>query len=152
MKFADWADRHWAVAAAGTTTMLIVWGVTPLVGSVFTMSTLKVQEDASVRTAASLIPLPNQSRSLNTNSLMSAYGIAWLGQSLPGFVISQGALEPFEINQAARLQAVQLTRPYVTVQNRLYGTSLNCEPAERWQSAIGDSYSNNKDVRQSLGV
>ncbi|KAL9029364.1 MAG: hypothetical protein Q9196_002390 [Gyalolechia fulgens] len=84
------------------------------------MSTVTVVKEVTVRTAASLTPLLNQSRSLNTNFLMSAYGIAWLGQSMPAFVARQGALEPFETAQAVRMQALQLKTPSVTVQNRLY--------------------------------
>ncbi|KAL9006623.1 MAG: hypothetical protein Q9188_000660 [Gyalolechia gomerana] len=136
--------KHWAVVSAGTSTMLIFWGVTPLVGSVFTMSAVTVEKGVTVRTTASLMPLLNQSRSLNTNFLMSAYGIAWLGQSMPGFVTGQGALEPFEADQAAQMQLAQLTTPSVTVKNKLYGTSLSCDQAEIRKHPTGDSYSNRK--------
>lgn len=121
--------------------MLIFWGVTPLVSSVFARSTVTVDVLSSFKTTARLIQVQDQGTILNTNFLMNAYGISWLGQEMPGFVTRQGALEPFEVNGTPAISVVNRTW---TAKTRLYGTSLNCEEAEITEHPNGNSYSNRK--------
>lgn len=121
--------------------MLLFWGVTPLVGSIFVQKIVTVEEQATARTTASLMPLQDQSPALNTNFMMNAYGIIWLGQAMPGYVTRQGTLEPFEMDNE---QMTKLVNKTWTAKTRLYGTTLRCEEAEMISTAEGDSYSNNK--------
>lgn len=106
--------------------MLIFWGITPLVSSVFAQSTVLIEAVTTVRTTTTLKPLREQSPAMNTNFMMTAYGITWLGQAMPAYVTSQGALEPFEADVERDTEQANETR---TAQTRLYGTSLTCEPA-----------------------
>ncbi|KAL8986800.1 MAG: hypothetical protein Q9177_003936 [Variospora cf. flavescens] len=109
--------------------------------SIFARSIVTVDVLSSFKTNAELMQLGNQSSSLNTNFLMNAYGISWLGQEMPGFVTRQGTLEPFEVNGAPATDMVNRTW---TARTRLYGTSINCEEAEITEHANGYSYSNRK--------
>ncbi|KAI4196480.1 MAG: hypothetical protein LQ350_006519 [Teloschistes chrysophthalmus] len=122
--------------------MSVFWGITPLASSVFAQSTVSIEAVTTVRTTATLMPLRDQGPSMNTNFLMTAYGITWLGQAMPAYVTSQGALEPFEADIERSTNEANET---LTAQTRLYGTSLNCEQAVQNRSdLVGISYSNGK--------
>ena len=140
--------RHWAVVFVGASTMLIFWGVTPLVSSVFAQSIVKLENQATATTIAALMPLRNQSLAMNTDFMMTAYGIAWLGQEMPGFVTNQGALEPFDLDVR---QGKELFNATWKAQTKLYGTSLNCRAADIKNDSSGLSYSNGKDCTTDPG-
>ncbi|KAL8875560.1 MAG: hypothetical protein Q9198_006101, partial [Flavoplaca austrocitrina] len=107
--------------------MLIFWGVTPLVSSVFARSVVTVEHLATARTRAALIPLKDQSLATNTGFMMTAYGIVWLGQAMPEFVTSQGYIEPFGLDME---QGAELLNVTWKARTNLYGTSLNCKAAD----------------------
>ncbi|KAI4121261.1 MAG: hypothetical protein LQ338_006463 [Usnochroma carphineum] len=129
--------------------MFIFWGVTPLVSSVFAPSIVAVEKQATATTTASLMPLKDQSPSLDTNFMMTAYGIIWLGQALPEYVTRDGALEPFEMEN---VEATKLVNSTWTARTRLYGTSLDCEEAEITKHPDGNSYSNKKACKTVPGI
>ncbi|KAL9031799.1 MAG: hypothetical protein Q9180_006775, partial [Flavoplaca navasiana] len=140
--------RHWAVAFAGTSMMLIFWGITPLVSSVFAQSTTVVELNTTARPTATLMALSDQSLALNTGFMMTAYGITWLGQETPGFVSLQGALQPFEVDASQRQEFENRTW---TTKTTLYGTSANCNAAIIRNTTSGLSYSNGKECEADPG-
>ncbi|KAI4262132.1 MAG: hypothetical protein L6R42_002686 [Xanthoria sp. 1 TBL-2021] len=140
--------RHWAVVFAGTSTMLIFWGVTPLVSSIFAQSMVVVEFNTTARPTATLMALSDQSPALNTGFMLTAYGFIWLGQTLPGFVSSQGALEPFEVDM---VQGQGFENKTWTAETTLYGTSANCNAAIIQNGKLGLSYSNGKECTTDPG-
>ncbi|KAL8891638.1 MAG: hypothetical protein Q9215_001406 [Flavoplaca cf. flavocitrina] len=134
--------RHWAVVFAGASTMLIFWGVTPLVSSVFARKTITVEHLSTATQKAALIPLQDQRLAMNTNFIMTAYAIVWLGQAMPEFVTPQGFVEPFQLDKE---QASELRNATWTAQTKLYGTSLNCEAADVRNESSSFGYSNGKE-------
>ncbi|KAL8851198.1 MAG: hypothetical protein Q9221_003829 [Calogaya cf. arnoldii] len=140
--------RHWAVVFAGTSMMLIFWGITPLVSSVFAQSKVIVEFNTTARPTAALMAVSDQSLALNTGFMLTAYGITWLGQKLPGFVSSQGALEPFEVDM---IQGQGFENKTWTAMTTLYGTSANCKAAIIQNSTSGLSYSNGKECATDPG-
>lgn len=128
--------------------MLIFWGITPLVSSVFAQSMLALEFNTTARTTASLMALPDQSPALNTGFMLTAYGFVWLGQKLPGFVSLQGALGPFEVDM---VQGQRLENITWTAKTTLYGTSANCNAAIIQNSTRGLSYSNGKECTTDPG-
>ncbi|KAI4255043.1 MAG: hypothetical protein L6R42_006936 [Xanthoria sp. 1 TBL-2021] len=140
--------RHWAVVFAGTSTMLILSGVTPLVGAVFARSVVTVEHLATATTSAALIPLRDQRLAMNTDFMMTAYGIVWLGQAMPGFVTPQGFFEPFRMDMK---QEAELLNATWKARTKLYGTSLNCRAANIRNESTGFSYSNGKDCTTEAG-
>lgn len=141
--------RYWAVVFAATVTMMILCGLTPSIGSVFVRSVVVVQKQATARTAASLMLLQDQSASLNTDFIMTAYGIKWLSQAMPAWVTAQGALEPFVVDGG---QVAGLMNQTWTAETTLYGTSLDWEAAYARNESMGLSYSNNKGCTTDPGV
>lgn len=140
--------RHWAVVFAGTSTMLILLGVTPLVSAVFARSVVTVEHLATATTSAALIPLRDQRLAMNTDFMMTAYGIVWLGQAMPGFVTPQGFIEPFRMDMK---QEAELLNATWKAQTKLYGTSLNCRAANIRNESSGFSYSNGKNCTTEAG-
>lgn len=128
---------------------LILCGVAPLVGSVFARTIVSIQTEGNATTYASLLPLENQSSALNTDFMMSAYGVTWLHQSLPGFVTREGALQPFTLDDTPALSMINKTW---TASTTLYGTSLSCETAEVKNDTIGFTYSNKKECTTFPGA
>ncbi|KAL8801402.1 MAG: hypothetical protein Q9182_004466 [Xanthomendoza sp. 2 TL-2023] len=135
--------RHWAVVFAGTCMMLIFWGVTPLVSSVFARSNANLETSTKARTTAALMPFEDRRLAMNAGFMMTAYGIAWLGQAMPAFVTSQGFLEPFELD----MQEEDLVNKTWKARTKLYGTSLKCEAANIQNQSSGLSYSNGKTCK-----
>ncbi|KAL8645926.1 MAG: hypothetical protein Q9226_007078 [Calogaya cf. arnoldii] len=140
--------RHWAVVFAGASTMLIFWGVTPLVSSGFARSDVTVEHLATATTRATLLPLQEQRLALNTDFMMTAYGIVWLGQAMPEFVTPQGFIEPFQLDMK---QGAELLNATWKAQTKLYGTSLNCRAANIRNESSSFSYSNGKDCTTDAG-
>ncbi|KAL9578248.1 MAG: hypothetical protein Q9212_005836 [Teloschistes hypoglaucus] len=69
---------------------------------------------------------------------------------MPAYVLSQGALEPFEADIE---RSTNEANPTLTAQTRLYGTSLNCEQAVQNRSdPVGISYSNGKGCTTDSNV
>lgn len=143
------SHRHWAVVFAGTAMMLIFWGVTPLVSSVFARSSIVIEKNATAATTASLLPLHDQSPSLNTDFMMTAYGITWLGQAMPAWVAGQGALEQFAVEGG---QVSEFVNQTWTAETTMYGTSLICEMAVTRNVSGGFSYSNEKGCTTTPGA
>ncbi|KAL8673201.1 MAG: hypothetical protein Q9168_002353 [Polycauliona sp. 1 TL-2023] len=134
--------RHWAVVFAGLSTMLIFWGVTPLVSSVFAHSIVTVDQLATKTSNSDLMSLKEQSSAMNTGFMMTAYGIIWLGQAMPGFVTSQGFIQPFQLDTKREVQPLNATWKARTT---LYGTSLNCWAANVKNDSAGISYSDGRN-------
>lgn len=120
--------------------MSISSGITPLVGSIFAQSPVVLEQHTTVKATAKLMTLQEQNQALNTNFLMTAYGITWLGQAMPGYVTPQGALEPFKPDS----EDAELLNATWTARTQLYGTSLKCEAAEIKNDSSGIAYSNEK--------
>ncbi|KAL8814238.1 MAG: hypothetical protein Q9223_006524 [Gallowayella weberi] len=93
------------------------------------------------------MPLKDQRPAMNTGFLMTAYGIAWLGQATPEFVTPQGFLEPFELD----MKEQELVNRTWKARTKLYGTSLNCEAAIIRNQSSGLSYSNGKNCTTDPG-
>ncbi|KAL8720688.1 MAG: hypothetical protein Q9225_002481 [Loekoesia sp. 1 TL-2023] len=95
------------------------------------------------------MPLHDQSPSLNTDFMMTAYGITWLGQAMPAWVTAQGALQPYVVDNG---QVVGLVNQTWTAETTLYGTSLDCEAADARNESTGLSYSNSKGCTTNPGA
>ncbi|KAI4220980.1 MAG: hypothetical protein L6R40_008663 [Gallowayella cf. fulva] len=140
--------KHYEEVFAGTSMMVIFWGVTPLISSVFTRSVVMQQAHTTAKTTGTLMPLQDQNPALNTDFMMTAYGIVWLGQEMPGFVTAQGALEPFEVDS---MHATDMLNTTWKAQTRLHGTSLKCDAAEIKNDSSSISYSNRKGCTTDHG-
>ncbi|KAL8787222.1 MAG: hypothetical protein Q9213_002333 [Squamulea squamosa] len=67
---------------------------------------------------------------------------------MPGFVTTEGALEPFKLNTKHGAEFANATWK---AQTTLYGTSLNCDPAETRNQSSRLSYSNGKNCTIESG-
>ncbi|KAL8949296.1 MAG: hypothetical protein Q9222_004582 [Ikaeria aurantiellina] len=141
--------RHWAVVFAGTAMMCIFWGVTPLASSVFAQSAVTIERRSTASMTASLMPLEKQSSALNTAFMMTAYGIAWLGQAVPGYVTSDGVVQPFRVDDIFEKELANMTW---TAQSTLYGTTLNCNPAIIKNDMGSMWYSDGKGCTVNVGL
>ncbi|KAL8871434.1 MAG: hypothetical protein Q9174_002731 [Haloplaca sp. 1 TL-2023] len=118
--------RHWSVFFSGTTTALIFWVLTPLLGAVFADIPRLHTTDVSVNTVANLVPGTSNTRKLDVSPMADGYGYAWLGQSLPAFVTATGAIAPFKYEYKGREET---TNASITTTSDYYTTKLECTPA-----------------------
>jgi hypothetical protein len=107
--------------------MLIFWVITPLQSAIFGTGTVTRTQPLGMRTTAELKPVEAQVGSLNANFLMTAYGIGWLGQSLPPFTTTSYAVMPFEpITPSSPI----LSSEVWSTNAEVYRTNLTCIPAK----------------------
>ncbi|KAL8698810.1 MAG: hypothetical protein Q9201_006364 [Fulgogasparrea decipioides] len=118
--------RHWSVFFSGTTTTLIFWVITPLLGTIFTENRLVHTVNSNSKTVKSLVPGTSNAIKLDVSVIADAYGVTWLGQDLPGFVTATGAVAPFKLDSSH--QKGDLNTSWTTATD-FYTTELNCVPA-----------------------
>lgn len=121
--------------------MVIFWAITPLTSSIFATARVTQVTSATASTTSSLLPLDSQYSALTAGFLMTAYGIVWLEQALPGFTTHQGALVPFVVESDEREPSMNVTWTSTT---EMFKTTLECHPANITNSTLGVSYSNGK--------
>ncbi|TAQ88659.1 hypothetical protein B7494_g3002 [Chlorociboria aeruginascens] len=126
--------KHWAVFFASTIMLMIFWVITPLQSAIFNTGTVTRSIPTIMGTSASLIPLEMQYSKLNANFLDTAYGIAWLNQSLPPFTTSKSVVLPFKplpgTGRASSTESWSAT-------SQVFSTTLNCTPAIVTQGNLG---------------
>ena len=118
--------RHWSVFFSGTTTALIFWVLTPLLGAVFADISRLQMTNASVETVANLVPGTSNTRKLDVSPVADGYGYTWLGQSLPAFVTATGAVAPFKYESKGREGTSNAS---IITTSDYYTTKLECTPA-----------------------
>ncbi|KAL8978645.1 MAG: hypothetical protein Q9205_005820, partial [Flavoplaca limonia] len=119
--------RHWSVFLSGTTTAIIFWVVTPLLGAVFTEDHVIRSLNSTALTNADLELNAINQKKLNAGIMTDAYGITWLGQEFPSFVNAEVAVSPFQLE----LQDQPLSpREMWTTTTNLYTTQLTCTSAK----------------------
>ncbi|KAL8767568.1 MAG: hypothetical protein Q9209_005985 [Squamulea sp. 1 TL-2023] len=137
--------RHWAVFLSGTTTALIFWTVTPLLGAVFTENRVVRSATRSTTAVVDVSTGMMKTTSLNAGILSDAYAITWLGRDLPGFVTSNGAVTQFKLNSDDRSGDLEGT--WTAISN-FYTTELHCTPAKiDGDPKAGYIYDNNQGCR-----
>ncbi|KAL8917668.1 MAG: hypothetical protein Q9172_005731 [Xanthocarpia lactea] len=119
--------RHWSVFLSGTTTTVIFWLITPLLGAVFTENRVTRSLDSTAATVADLVSSTTSGTRLDAGIMTDAYGITWLGQDFPDFVTADGAVAPFELKSGDRSRDSGMTW---TATTNLYTTELICTPAK----------------------
>ncbi|KAL8727662.1 MAG: hypothetical protein Q9166_005898 [cf. Caloplaca sp. 2 TL-2023] len=118
--------RHWSVFLSGTTTMMIFWAITPLLGAVFTENRLARSVDSTASTVADLALSATNKTGMHSKIILDAYGVTWLGQDFPDFVKADGAVAPFQIKPNYGRDS---NTTWSTTTN-LYSTKLSCTPAK----------------------
>ncbi|KAL8967272.1 MAG: hypothetical protein Q9183_002998 [Haloplaca sp. 2 TL-2023] len=118
--------RHWSVFFSGTTTALIFWVLTPLLGAVFADIPRLQTINTSVETVANLVPGTSNTRKLDLSPIADGYGYTWLGQSLPAFVTATGAIAQFKYESKGREGTSNAS---ITTTSDYYTTKLECTPA-----------------------
>lgn len=122
------AKRHqWAVVCASTIMVLVFWAVTPLQSGIFATSLVQKVQPLQMAVSDQLLSPSEQTNVLTLNFLNDAYGVAWLGQSLPAFTTQAYALAPFT---PVRNHKALGTNTTWTSSTTLYSTDLDCHPAE----------------------
>ncbi|CAD6594558.1 MAG: hypothetical protein ASARMPREDX12_009584 [Alectoria sarmentosa] len=134
-------SRHWSVVIACFVTTIVFCGITPLSGAVFEYRIVTHSATAIDTPTASLLPLAEQSSSLNRGFMMNAYSTLWLDQKLPSFTTQDAAFVPFEIGQQTRSAFLQSSW---TAQTTMYSSSLDCQPALVGNNSDGVTYDNGK--------
>jgi hypothetical protein len=82
------------VASASLTTVFVFWAVTPLQSGIFTFASTTISQNVSISSPARLLPPSLQAGILDANLANAAYGVTWLGQTLPPFTTREFALAP----------------------------------------------------------
>ena len=134
-------SRHWSVVIACFVSTLVFCGITPLSGAVFEYHIVTHSATTSVTHTASLLPVAQQSSSLNRGFMMNAYSTLWLDQKLPSFTTLDGAFVPFQIDQQTTSAFFQSSW---TAQTTMYSSSLDCQPAVVGNDSHGVTYDNGK--------
>ena len=133
--------RHWSVVIACFVSTIVFCGITPLSGAVFEYRVVSLSSTTSVTHTASLLPVLEQSSSLNRGFMMNAYSTLWLDQKLPSFTTRDAAFIPFEIGQQAKAASFKSNW---TAQTTMYSSSLDCQPALVGNDSHGVTYDNGK--------
>lgn len=133
-------SRHWAVFFSGTTTILIFWVITPLLGAVFAENYPVQTANSTAKTVAKLVSGTSNTIKLDGSIIADAYGVTWLGQRLPGFVTATGAIAPFELESTSPNGKSNESR---MTTSDFYTTELNCTPAKiGWGRTPGHTFDN----------
>lgn len=77
--------------------------------------------------STSFLPVDQQRIGMTANFTYSAFGIAWLNETLPPFMTPQYALAPFKLEKNGT--DTSFASENVTANTRLYSVDINCEPA-----------------------
>ena len=119
-------SRHWSVVLVSIAVMSTSWAITPLLGAVFAKSSTTRTIAVQATTTAEFLPLSDQEDRIDIGILSAAYGIVWLGQSLPPFTTAAGAFAPFKINSSPPSPSASISW---TTQTDMCSTTLKCKPA-----------------------
>ena len=124
---------------------MIFWLITPLLGAVFTENRVTRSVDSTASTIADLVPSTTSGTRLDAGIITDAYGITWLGQDFPDFVMADGAIAPFELKSGDRSRDSRLTW---TATTSLYTTELICTPAKTGGNPdTGHAFDNGRGCR-----
>jgi Protein of unknown function (DUF3433) len=143
--------REWAVASASLTTVCIFWAVTPLQSGVFTVALATVSQNVSVSSPAHLLPSSKQVEILDANLVNAAYGVTWLGQTLPPFTTRDFALAPLswqDLDLAGRNASL-------LANTTLYRANLTCDaPASVEATNISNTFlvDDGEDCREESDI
>jgi hypothetical protein len=118
--------------------MVIFWLITPLQGAIFSTQPIKVFKPSSNSTQATLLPMREQSATMDVSMLSRAYSTSWLNQSLPAFTTSTYALLPFHLEEKS---SVLRENEIWTSRTTMFTTDMTCWPAV---STAGFKYDNGK--------
>ena len=106
---------------------MIFYVITPMQSSIFNTDTVIRSTVLTMGTNTTLVPLVEQARKLNLNFMEAAYGVTWLGQSLPSYSTNDLAFLPF---QPVQESLVPLTNEqWITTAEAFY-TNLTCTEAD----------------------
>ena len=118
--------------------MAVFWAVTPLVSAIFNATRITHTANSVAHTSAALTPVANQASALTSGFMMTAYGVLWLGQELPGYTTNDSALLPFVVDSK---EDSSLLDEAWTSTTTMYSTTLTCKPAIMENTTSGSSYS-----------
>ena len=141
--------RHWPVALAGSTMMLIFWATTPLISSAITNTQMTRSIESSGKTYARLKPLTQQTAQTGMGFETMAYNHIWQGRRLPSFTSREAAFVPFYLTSSKSSGLFDKTWSAITTK---YFTTLECEPAKLNRTEYGVSFDNGSGCVTQPGV
>ena len=115
-------NRHWAVFLAGSITILVGWGITPLQSGIFTVAHIARTTAMHVHSVSSLAPLSSQMDDLQIEFMYKTYGVLWLDEGMPAFTTRDAGLVPFTLEDKPSTNA----KAKWTSQSTAYSTELRC--------------------------
>lgn len=119
--------------------MAVFWAVTPLVSAAFNSTRITQTASSIANTSAALAPVADQISALTSGFMMTAYGVVWLGQDLPGYTTNDSALLPFVVGSTDKPTLLDEAWTSTTT---MYSTTLACKPAIVENTTTGPTYSN----------
>jgi len=133
----DLTARHWIVVYSSSLLILVTIVVPAVQNSMFITRTEILSYDATIGGQRKLITLEDQTATMNSNFLNTAYSVCWQGQAVPAFTTQDYALAPF--TGAARLEQ-EVSDTTITSQTTKFWTDLQCWPP----SSIELNFTTNK--------
>ncbi|KAF2749431.1 hypothetical protein M011DRAFT_456902 [Sporormia fimetaria CBS 119925] len=126
-------NRHWLVFWAATAFVLTTFGVVPLQAGIFSTKRM-ARSFPQTFLVPSKFDAVSQGFGMDTVSYaQSAYGILRLGETLPGFMMHDYALAPFEASVPDLPAHGTWTAP-----TTLYGMDIECEEARQGTASMVD--------------
>lgn len=114
--------RYWRIFWVSTCAFLALWGFTPFQVGVLAEETTTRQVPETV-----LVSTPvNHKRTEMTANFTSAFGIAWLNETLPPFMTPQYVLAPFKLDDNG---TGIVSSGNLTANTLLYSVDISCEKA-----------------------
>ncbi|KAK3327713.1 hypothetical protein B0T19DRAFT_171893 [Cercophora scortea] len=148
--FSAWRRKHWPVFFSGTAMIILFWAITPLQSAVFGVKSVILSENTTMTIKSTLPSIQEQTTRMDTSILNSAYGVTWLGQSLPPFTVIDHALLPFSpVVRASETVPDESWNSTTT----MLTTELNC-----WEASITKedinlfNISNNRGCSVEVGI
>lgn len=128
MLFTD-DDRHWVVFASSWLVIIATAVVPAVQNSMFVAYKQVLRETLYVSQPALLAPLDAQRDLMTNNFLLSAYSIAWLGQTPPEFSTNEYTFAPFSTDElTSNLTKGNLDDTMVIARTTRYWSELTCWP------------------------
>ena len=121
--------------------MAVFSAVTPLVSVVFNATRITQTVNSVAQTSAALLPITDQVSALTSGFMMTAYGVLWLGQGLPGYTTNDSAFLPFVVDSK---EDSSLLEEAWTSTTTMYSTTLACKPATIENTTSGPGYSDGR--------
>ena len=106
--------------------LLVFWGVTPFQSAIFVLTLQNVTHVVDVSQYPSLVPVSEQSTTLDEDFMNRAYDILWLNAPVPAFMTHQLALSPFNLSQTTGIKSLTGT---LTAFTNAFWTDLECKAA-----------------------